>query len=122
MGGDDVRKGAQRQGLEDLRVAEEGGDVDQQVRGQVVKFRIVRGQAREIRGGLGDLQARQPDAPLDPATDRARLVEAEIHVCPVPDQIEDGLEDRRLARRSVSDRLQRVGVVTHHSSRDLGNG
>ena len=65
-----------RQQLEGLRVAEEAGDVDQQVLGEKIELTRILPQHVEIPTDVID--SGQRHAPLDPAQQCARLVEREI--------------------------------------------
>ena len=67
-----------RQEIEHLRVAEEAGDVDEQVLGEKVELAGVAAQHVEIAVHVVGLDRRHRHAPLDAALQRAGLVEREI--------------------------------------------
>ena len=72
----EIRYHLLRQQLESLRVAEEAGDVDQQILGEEIELAGILPQQIEIATNIVD--AGQRHAPLDPAHQRARLVECKI--------------------------------------------
>ena len=67
-----------RQEVENLRIAEETGDVDEQVLGEQVELVCVAPQHREIPIHVIGLDRCHRHAPLDPALQRTRLVQREI--------------------------------------------
>ena len=73
---DEIGNHLLRQQLEGLRVAEEAGDVDQQVLGEELELTWILPQHVEIPTAVIDTGQRH--APLDPAQQCARLVEREI--------------------------------------------
>ncbi len=75
---DQVGNDLLRQEIEHLRIAEEAGDVDEQVLGKKVEFAGVAAQHFEIPIHVIGLDRRHRHAPLDPALQRARLVKREI--------------------------------------------
>jgi hypothetical protein len=78
MAADQVGNDLLRQEIEHLRIAEEAGDVDQQVLGKQVELAWVAAQHFEIAIHVVGLDRRHRHAPLDPALQRARLVKREI--------------------------------------------
>ena len=75
---DQVGNDLLRQEIEHLRIAEEAGDIDEQVLGKQVELACVAPQQFEIPIHVIGLDRRHRHAPLDPALQRARLVEREI--------------------------------------------
>ena len=76
-----------RQQLEGLCVAEKAGDIDEQIVGEVLEFGGVLGQQFEI--AVAVLDAGHGHAPLDPAPERALLVERKIMRGLFAQQIDD---------------------------------
>ncbi len=101
---------------EHLRVAEEAGDVDQQVVGQAVHLLRVAAQQRQEAGQVGS--AGQLHAAFDAPVQRARLVRGEVVPGRRPQQLDDGPEDvpgpcvvcdvGRCGGRGMGERGQRV--------------
>jgi hypothetical protein len=77
------------QQTENRRIAEEAGDVDQQILGQQIEFVRVRAQHREIAVDAVGLYMCQRHATLDPALERAGFVEAEIMHRPGAQKLDD---------------------------------
>ena len=75
---DQVGNDLLRQKIEHLRIAEEAGDIDEQVLGKKVEFACVAAQHFEIPIHVIGLDRRHRHAALDPALQRARLVKPEI--------------------------------------------
>ena len=77
------------QDVEYRRIAKEAGDVDQQVRGEAVELFFIAPQDIEIPLDVVGLDRRHRHAALDPAPQRALLVEPEIMGCFFPEEIDD---------------------------------
>ena len=75
---DQVGNDLLRQEIEHLRIAEEAGDIDEQVLGKKIELACVAAQNFEIAIHVIGLDRRHRHAPLDPALQRARLVKREI--------------------------------------------
>ena len=87
--GEDLRV----QRSEDLRIAEEARDVDEQVVVEGRQLRRIRPQAAEVL--LLRMCAHERDAARDPAPERRRLVARDVHPGPYPQELHH-LPERRL--------------------------
>ena len=90
-----------RQQVEHLRVAEEAGDVDEQVRGQKITLADVAAQQIDVAGRVGGGDPRHAHAPFDPALQRTGLVEREIMPRLRAQKIDDCGQARLLPRRRL---------------------
>src|SRR5581483_10746494 len=77
------------QDIEYRRIAKEAGDVDEQIRGQPVELLFVVPQDIKIPLYIVGLDGRHRHAALDPAPQRALLVQPEIMRCFLPKEIDD---------------------------------
>jgi hypothetical protein len=75
--------------IEHLRIAEEAGDVDEQVLGEKIEFAAVAPQDLQVLRHVVGLDRRHRHPPLDPALQRARLVQPEIIGGLGPQKIDD---------------------------------
>ncbi len=78
MIGNQIRNGLFRQEFEDFRIAEEAGDVDEQILGEQIKLGRVASQKCDIAILIVRSDCRHTHAPFDPALQCAVLVEREI--------------------------------------------
>ena len=92
---DQIRDDVLGQVLEYFRVAEEAGDVDQQILGQQIELGGILAQDFEVAAHVVRLDRSHRDAPLDPPLQGARLVEAKVV--------------GRLGAQELDDARQRVG-------------
>ena len=78
LAADQVGNDLCRQEIEHLRIAEEAGDIDEQVLGKKIELARVAPQHFEIAIHVIGFDRCHRHAPLDPALQRARLVKREI--------------------------------------------
>ena len=113
MPADEIGDHLLRQQLEGLRVAEEAGDVDQQILGEELELSRILPQQVEIPATVVD--AGQRHAPLDPAQQCARLIERKIVRGLSAQKIEDF---GQLIRRMI---LRRQSLPPGVFGEDLGD-
>ena len=90
MGRDQLRDGVGCQRVEYARIAEEAGNVDQQVARQCLQLGLVDPEDGDVARKILRLQPGQSEPPADTALQGARLVEAEIVCRRRPQHLDDG--------------------------------
>ena len=89
MFADQIRDDLFAQNIEHRGIAKEAGDIDEQISGEVIELPFIAPQDIKVPLYVVGLDRGHRHAALDPASQRALLVEPEIMGCSFPEEIDD---------------------------------